>query len=73
MHDSLSTGEAARLLGVTEPQVNDLIRRGRLCAPPPVRAGRRLWGREHLLQAAEALGVLTQELRARLGEEVSRG
>lgn len=66
----LLTGEVARALGTTEPRLNNLIRRGRIAPPPPLRSGRRLWYREHLLQAAEAIGVLTDELRARLSEEV---
>lgn len=66
----LSTGQGAHLLDKTEPQLADTIRRGLVHPPPPVRAGRRLWGREHLIQAAEALGVLTDELRAKLAEEV---
>ena len=67
----LSTGQAAELLEVTEPQLAETVRRGRVRPPPPVLAGRRLWEPEHLLQAAEALGVLTDELRIALeGREV---
>jgi hypothetical protein len=65
-----STGQAARLILATEPQLNDLIRRGKIRPDPPIIAGRRLWHRDHLLQAAQALGMLTDELRAQLGEEV---
>ena len=71
IHFPLSTGQGAQLLGRTEPQLADTVRRGLVHPPPPVRAGRRLWGREHLIQAATALGALTDELRAQLGEEVA--
>jgi hypothetical protein len=66
----LSTGQAARLLPATEPKLNDLIRRGRIRPEPPILAGRRLWRREHLLQAAKALGLLTDDLRAKLDQAV---
>lgn len=67
----ISTGEAARLLRTTEPRLAETVRRGQVYPAPPVRAGRRLWDRHHVRQAAEALGVpLTDELRAELGEEV---
>jgi hypothetical protein len=66
-----STGEAARALSATEPQLNDLIRRGKIHPEPPILAGRRLWHRTHLLQAAQALGILTDHLRAQLAEEVA--
>ena len=62
----VSTGHAARLLGVPEPRLNDVVRRGRVRPEPPIVAGRRLWGPEHLLQAARALDVLTDELREAL-------
>lgn len=71
MHTPTGTGKGARAIGATEPQLNDLIRRGKVRPEPPIIAGRRIWQREHLLQAAEALGVLTDELRAKLDEEVS--
>jgi len=32
-----------------------------------------MWSREHLLQAAKALDLLTAELRSALGAEVSNG
>lgn len=66
MHYPLSTGESARLIGTTEPRLADVVRRGRVIPPPVVFAGRRLWTREHLLQAAHVLGILTEELRRRL-------
>ena len=61
-----STGQSADRLGVIEPRLNDLVRRGKIVPEPPILAGRRLWALEHLLQAAEALGVLTDDLRAEL-------
>ena len=62
----LSTGKGAVLIGVTEPQLAETVRRGKVKPPPPLLAGRRLWAREHLLQAAEALGVWTVELEKEL-------
>ena len=61
-----STGEAARLIGTTEPHIAETIRRGKVSPEPPVLAGRRLWGPDHLGQAADALGLLTEVLRVRL-------
>jgi len=52
----ISTGRAAAILGTTEPRLAELVRRGRIRPPPAVIAGRRLWGREHVLQAARHLG-----------------
>jgi hypothetical protein len=63
---TLSTGQAARLLDTNEPRLADLVRKGKITPPPEVVAGRRLWLMAHLLQAAEHLGVLTAELRAKL-------
>lgn len=69
----LTTGASAILIGTTEPRLAETVRRGHVTPPPPILAGRRLWSRDHLLQAAEVLGLLTDELRATLGEEVARG
>lgn len=69
----LTTGAAAILLGTTEPRLSEVVRLGHVSPTPPILAGRRLWSREHLLQAAEALDVLTDDLRAALAEEVARG
>lgn len=69
----LPTGAAASLVGTTEPRLAETVRRGHVAPPPPIVAGRRLWSREHLLQAAEALGLLTDALRADLGGEVGHG
>ena len=73
MTNKRSTGDAPRFLGVTEPKLNVLIRRAKIRPEPEVLAGRRLWSRDHILQAAAALGVLTDELRARLEEEGADG
>jgi hypothetical protein len=67
----LSTGQAAEFLGTTEPKLSEEVRHGRVTPPPVIFAGRRLWGREHLLQAADNLGLLTDELRGRLSQEVA--
>lgn len=66
-----STGQSAKLLNSTEPRLAELVRSRKVHPAPEVFAGRRLWRREHLLQAAEAIGVLTDELRTKLAEEVS--
>jgi hypothetical protein len=66
MNYPISTGQAAQLLQITEPQLAELVRRGRIDPPPAVFAGRRLWFAQHLLQAARHLDVLTHELAARL-------
>ena len=63
MEHPISSGAAAALLGVTEPRLNDLIRRGKF-PPPPVQAGRRLWQRDHIVQAAEALGLSLDDIAA---------
>ena len=67
MKQPLSTGQAARLLGVTEPQIAETVRRGKVKPEPTVFAGRRLWARHHLLQAADALGIRTNDLAETLG------
>lgn len=69
----LTTGAVARLLNTTEPRVAETVRRGRIHPEPDIVAGRRLWTHEQVLQAAEALGVLTDDLRAQLAREVSDG
>lgn len=61
-----STGEAARLLGTSEPRLAETVRRGKVRPTPPIVAGRRLWSASHLLQAARVLGVLTNQLEAQL-------
>lgn len=52
----LSTGQVAQRLGVTEPRLNELVRKGRVRPAPPVVAGRRCWTPEHVARAAEVLG-----------------
>ncbi|MBM3495188.1 MAG: hypothetical protein FJX72_12835 [Armatimonadetes bacterium] len=69
----LTTGAAAQLLGTTEPRLAETVRRGHVRPPPPVQAGRRLWSLDHLLQAANALGLLTDELHAKLTWMVFHG
>lgn len=56
-----STGEVAQLLGTSEPALAEAVRRKRIDPPPPVVAGRRLWDREHIDQAARVLGVPKSE------------
>jgi hypothetical protein len=51
----------------------ETVRRGHVTPPPPILAGRRLWSLEHLLQAAEALDLLTDDLRATLASEAAHG
>lgn len=53
-----STGQAANLLGVLEPRLNDLVRRGKIHPAPCLFAGRRAWSEFHIRQAAEILGIL---------------
>lgn len=68
-----STSELAQFLGVTEPRLNDLIRRGRIEPVPPVAAGRRAWSPDHVLAAAFACGLQIETIRQRLEvEEVAR-
>jgi hypothetical protein len=76
MQYPITTGQAAVLLFTTEPRLADLVRKGKISPPPEVVAGRRLWQRQHLLQAAEHLGVLTAEFCTKLSlaeEASSRG
>lgn len=62
----LTTGTVARLLSATEPRVSETVRRGRVVPPPQIASGRRLWFEEHVLQAAESLGVLNDACRRRI-------
>ena len=68
----ISTGHAARLLDTTEPRIAELVRRGRVKPAPPVTAGRRLWDRAHVMQAAQQLGLLTRSLMERLDRELDK-
>ena len=73
MRFPLTTGDLARLLQTTEPRLGEAVRRGRVSPPPEVIAGRRLWTRPQALQAAEALGELTDDIRALLeGADLTR-
>ena len=67
----VSTGQAARILATTEPRLAETVRRGKVNPEPSILAGRRLWRPEHLIQAAEALDLLTDDLRAQLEQEVA--
>ena len=69
----LSTGQAAAYLGVAEPRLNDLVRRGKIDPAPPVLAGRRLWEAEHVRQAAEELGVGPEDQADRADPEREGG
>ena len=60
----ITTGELARILNATEPQLGEAVRRGRVSPPPSVVAGRRYWTRQQALQAAAAIGALTDDARA---------
>jgi len=73
MRYPLTTGRAAYLLGATEPQLSETVRRGKVRPEPLIVAGRRMWCAEHLLQAAEALGILTDDLRAKIEREAPTG
>ena len=55
MNNLYSTGQVARALGVTEPKVAELVRRGRITPAPNILAGRRLWTLPQALRAAELL------------------
>jgi hypothetical protein len=72
MNFPLFTGDAARAINTTEPRLAETVRRGRVDPAPPVLAGRRLWSAQQLLQAAEVLGILTDELKKSLEQEVSK-
>tara|TARA_R110002096_G_scaffold433694_1_gene653077 strand:- start:183 stop:410 length:228 start_codon:yes stop_codon:yes gene_type:complete len=67
----LTTGTVAKLLHTTEPRVAETVRRGKVTPPPTILAGRRLWLPDQIVQAAEALGLLTDELRDHLTTEAS--
>jgi hypothetical protein len=67
----MSTGGAARFIKTTEPRLAETVRRGKVQPEPLLLAGRRLWHAHQLLQAAEHLGVLTDELRLQLEKEAA--
>jgi hypothetical protein len=62
----LTTRIVAEWLCRTEPQIADLVRRGKVTPPPTIVAGRRFWTVDQVRQAANHLGLLTPELEARL-------
>lgn len=62
----LTSGATAELLGTTEPRLSETVRRGHIKPAPTIVAGRRLWTHEQVLQAAEVLGTLNDELRQRI-------
>ncbi len=72
MNRPLTTGEVARLLDRTEPQLADLVRRKKVDPAPTVTAGRREWTPDHVRQAAEHLGQDVDTVLAAI-EEVRRG
>lgn len=59
----ISTGTAARVLRTTEPRLAETVRRGKIRPEPRIVAGRRLWERTHIIQAARLLGVDDPEQR----------
>lgn len=69
MERIFTTGRVAAVLGTTEPKVAELVRRGRICPTPRVVAGRRMWERAHVLQAASFLGLDESEVTRRLDAE----
>lgn len=50
----MTTGEVARELGISEPYLQDLIRRRKVVAPKIVR-GRRVWTRADIEAARRAI------------------
>lgn len=63
MEFPLFTGAAARFLRTSEPRLAELVRRGRIRPAPPIVGGRRLWGADHVYEAARNLGLLSLEVR----------
>ena len=58
-----TSGQVARFYDLTEPQLADRVRRGKIEPAPPIEAGRRLWWPEHVLAAGLSLDRLTPERR----------
>lgn len=50
----LSTKQVAKVLGITEPRLQDLIRRDKI-TPPPMVGRARVWNESHVEAAREAL------------------
>lgn len=61
----MTTGDAAKMLGTTEPQLAETVRRGHVDPPPPILAGRRLWAAQHIAQARAALKAQDDRRRKR--------
>ncbi len=61
----LTTGEAARMLGTTEPELAETVRRGHVNPVPLIMSGRRLWMEDHVVQAREALRATAARKRKR--------
>jgi len=55
MADTKTTGEVAEWLGVSEPRLNDLIRRRKIKRPPKVN-GRRRWTLREMESAKDVVG-----------------
>lgn len=66
----LTTRAVAQWLGKTEPQIADLVRRGKIQPAPTIIAGRRFWSAAQARQAAQALGLLTPRNEQLLAEIV---
>ena len=70
---NVPTGSVARLLYTTEPRVAETVRRGRIHPEPTIVAGRRLWSRDQIRQAAAALGLPEPDFGAHVAaQEVSQ-
>ena len=64
-----STGRVAQLFAISEPQLADRVRRGKIRPEPPIDAGRRRWWPQHVLAAGQALGKETSELESVLSSK----
>ena len=53
--ETMSTGQAAEALGVTEPRLQELMRRRKIAKPKMVN-GRRVWTKRDVEKAQEAIG-----------------
>lgn len=72
--DSKPYGEHSRSrdLGAPHASVYGVVRR-QVALPAPILGGRRLWSRDHLVQAAQLAALLYDELRTRPEREVIHG
>ena len=57
---AMSTGQAARAVGIREPQLQDILRRGKIDPPPPILAGRRVWSEDNVEQVRQYLAEREQ-------------